>query len=455
MPALNIWSGLRINLAIAENSLMQQVVADYLNENLRLQTKQLTYGDGTSGSHRLKTNLATFVNDYFHPVKEVAANQIIISTGVGGSIDQISWGLCNEGDGILVGKPVYSGFIQGMEKPQENEWLWFLIDCRANAAPVSFGDINPFSVEALQCYERELVDFNQRNPGVQIRALLLANPHNPLGKCYPREVLIEYLKFCECHDIHLIIDEIYAMSIFKTSSNQDATEFHSILSIDIDRFANPLRVHVLYGMSKDFSSNGLRLGIVISRNPDLIAAMSTITVFSWPSAPADLAWCIMLEDRTFLKYYISEHQKRLGQGYEFLAGILDNFGIDYVRGSNAGFFIWADFSFALEKPTDGGDPGLEEDMKLDERIIKCGVHLAAGFGYLAEKPGWFRITFSQPRPLLLLGIAKMMKLLKGVDIHIDLADTNIVDPQKNIPADSTYSSLRSSPEPICTRKYSV
>ncbi|KAF3141703.1 hypothetical protein TWF703_001725 [Orbilia oligospora] len=229
------------------------------------------------------------------------------------------------------------------------------------------------------------------------------------------------------------------MSIFKTSSNHDAVGFHSVLSINMEDIVDPTRVHVLYGMSKDFSSNGLRLGLMVSRNQQLVEAMSSITIFSWPSAPADLAWCIMLEDTIFLEYYISEHRKRLGEGYEFLAGILDNLGIDYTRGSNAGFFVWADLSFALEQPEDGSEPGLAEDMRLDQKLIQNGVHLAAGLGYQAEKPGWFRITFSQPRPLLLKGLAKMMKLLKGVDI--DILELVPASYHKATAVDSTYSSL--------------
>ncbi|KAK6529516.1 hypothetical protein TWF281_008687 [Arthrobotrys megalospora] len=400
-----------INLAIAENSLMQKTVADFLNDNLRLETKNLTYGDGTTGSYRLKNNLARFVNNYFHPIEDVNPSEIIVSSGVSGIMDQLVWTLCNEGDGILVGKP------------------------------------------ALQCYEQELENFNKRKTGARIRAVLLANPHNPLGKCYPRETLLEYMKFCEKHDIHMIADEVYAMSIFKTNSNQNAVGFHSALSVEIANIVDPRRIHVLYGMSKDFSCNGLRLGLVVSRNLQLVEAMPSITIFSWPSTLADLAWCIMLEDAAFLEYYLSEHRRRLGDGYEFLAGILDTLGINYAKGTNAGFFIWADLSFALERPIDGSEPGLEEDMELDQRLIKGGVHLAAGLGYQAEKPGWFRITFSQPRPLLLMGLEKMMKLLTGADVN--LLGAVPAHGQKAQLSDSTYSSLRSSPDPFPQRKYSI
>ncbi|KAK6340591.1 hypothetical protein TWF696_008917 [Orbilia brochopaga] len=393
--------------SIAENSFMQKVVYDYLNKNLRLEAKQLGYGDGPNGSARLRKNLANFVNTYFHPVEDVRPEQIVASSGVSGIMDQLVWILCDEGDGILVGKPMYSGFAKDFEARS-----------RVVPVPVSFGDIDPFSAQALACYEQELMNFNKERPGRRIRAVLLASPHNPFGKCYARQTLLAYMRFCEAHDLHLIVDEIYAMSIFKTMFNEGATEFHSVLSIPNSGIIDPKRIHVLYGMSKDFSSNGFRIGVVISHDKRVIEAMGGLTPFSWPSSPADLAWCIMLEDTAFLEYYLKEHQRRLGEGYEFLAGILDSLGIDYVRGGNAGFFLWIDLSFALERPVHGGEPGIDEDMELDQKLIRGGVHLAAGIGYEAEKVGWYRITFTQPRKLLLMGLEKLIRIVKQTDIKL-------------------------------------
>ncbi|KAF3904782.1 hypothetical protein ABW20_dc0103099 [Dactylellina cionopaga] len=385
-----------INLAIAENYLMHDVVVEFLNKKLRPDASQLTYGEGFGGSVRLRQNLSRFINTYFRPVEEVNLEEIIVSCGANSSIDQLTWTLCNEGDGILVGKPAYAGFD--------------------DAVPVSFGDIDPFSVAALECYEQELKNFTGQSGG-QVRALLLVNPHNPLGKCYPRETLLACMRFCETHNLHFVVDEIYALSIFKTRYNKDGIGFYSALSIDAAGIINPKRVHVLYGMSKDFSSNGFRLGVVISRNQQLIQAMSSISIFSWTSSLADLAWSIMLEDAVFLENYVLEHQKRLVEGYEFLTNILDELGIDYVKGGNAGFFLWLDLSFALEKP-EHGEPGIEEDLKLEQRLRRGGIHLAAGSDYKAEKSGWYRITFTYPRPLIVKGLENMMKTLKGIDISL-------------------------------------
>ncbi|KAF8422469.1 pyridoxal phosphate-dependent transferase [Tirmania nivea] len=387
---------------------MHDELSEYMNKNLRLEPKHLTYGDGAWGSFRLRTNLAGFVNKYFHPVAEVNPEEVIVSSGLNGIMDQLSWATCNEGDGVLIGKPVYPGFKGDLGSRS-----------KVRDVAVSFGDIDPFSVEAVRCYKEHLEAFNNKGEG-KIKAVILANPNNPFGKCYPVETIKALMLFCQQHGLHLISDEIYALSVFKTPYNADAVGFHSVLSIDSTGLIDPNRLHTLYGMSKDFSANGLRLGLIITRNRTLINTLHSIVALSWASAPADLLWSTILEDTKFLTYYLNENQRRLGEGYELLVTTLDKYGINYVKGGNAGLFLWVDLSFALEKPEDGGKPGMVEDKKLNRKILDGKVYLATSMSFQGEKRGWYRITFSHPKPLLMLGLKRLLKTLKGVDIDVEV-----------------------------------
>lgn len=47
---------------------------------------------------------------------------------------------------------------------------------------------------------------------------LLCSPQNPWGRTYSKEVLLDYALFAEKHDIHLISDEIYALSVWDNPS---------------------------------------------------------------------------------------------------------------------------------------------------------------------------------------------------------------------------------------------
>lgn len=69
------------------------------------------------------------------------------------------------------------------------------------------------------------------------------------GQCYSPEVLKGYMKLCQRHSIHLISDEIYALSVFDTG-DPAAIPFTSVLSFDPAGLIDPDYLHVFYGMSK-------------------------------------------------------------------------------------------------------------------------------------------------------------------------------------------------------------
>lgn len=66
------------------------------------------------------------------------------------------------------------------------------------------------------------------------------------------------------------------MSVFDNPADPNATQFASVLSVDLSGIIDPLLVRLLYGMSKDFCGNGLRLGALHSRNSALRAVVMGI-----------------------------------------------------------------------------------------------------------------------------------------------------------------------------------
>lgn len=70
-----------------------------------------------------------------------------------------------------------------------------------------------------------------------------------LGRCYPPETLSALLHLCATKGIHLISDEIYALTTYPRD-DQPSDKFTSIRSLDYSKIIDPSQVHVLYGMSK-------------------------------------------------------------------------------------------------------------------------------------------------------------------------------------------------------------
>ena len=85
--------------------------------------------------------------------------------------------------------------------------------------------------------------------GCVIRALMIINPNNPLGRCYPSATLKMLMRFCQTNGLHLISDEVYTLSVHETGE-AGSRPFCSVLSIDTEGLIAAGRLHVLYGMSK-------------------------------------------------------------------------------------------------------------------------------------------------------------------------------------------------------------
>ncbi len=81
--------------------------------------------------------------------------------GVTSIIDLITYGVADEGDGILIGRPLYTSFASD-------------VNARAGAklCPVSMGAEDPMSEKAVERYEKELV--RQEKEGTKIKAVILS-----------------------------------------------------------------------------------------------------------------------------------------------------------------------------------------------------------------------------------------------------------------------------------------
>ena len=131
--------------------------------------------------------MAKLITTYFHPAIPVTADQILFTSGVTSLNAMYAMCLTDPGDGILLGQPVYGSFNGDLQLPSGCQLIYTAFH----------GD--PFGVQAVERYEKTFLQVREK--GVSIKALLICNPHNPLGQCYPREALEELMRFCQKYQI--------------------------------------------------------------------------------------------------------------------------------------------------------------------------------------------------------------------------------------------------------------
>ncbi|KAM0276829.1 hypothetical protein ACHAQH_006364 [Verticillium albo-atrum] len=338
-------------------------------ENFAINSHALTTGDGFSGSKALRTAIAGYVNPHFKPATPVESQHVSATSGVGLAAEALAFSLLDRGDGVLLGHPYYGQFPADMATRAERDY--------------SDAHNNPFSSDAIEVYEQVLVKSNKS--GIPIKAVILCNPHNPLGRCYPPETLSSYMRFCEKYSLHLICDEVYAGSTWDNPDFPDAPDFTSILSLDPTSLIDPSRIHIAWGMSKEFGSNGTRLGCVIS-------------------SPSDILATLILTSPSFLASFFPTNRKRLAAAHGTITAVLESHGISYAKGANAGFFLWVNLL---------PDATWEEEAQLDKVLLRHKVYLASGKSFGSEKPGWFRVIFSHEKVYLQEGLERIITALKA------------------------------------------
>lgn len=157
-----------------------------------------------------------------------------------------------------------------------------LTTARVKLVLTDFEGVDQFSPAGVKQYEKALL--KAESEGTKIRALMLVNPHNPLGICYPKETIIEMMKLCQKYSIHLLCDEIYATSVYDVG-DPHALPFTSALSFDHTPYIDTDLLHILYGMSKDLAAGGTRLGCIYLRHKNLAKAMRYARLFG------GIEWC--------------------------------------------------------------------------------------------------------------------------------------------------------------------
>ncbi|KAH3992154.1 hypothetical protein HBH98_219580 [Parastagonospora nodorum] len=385
-----------ISFGTAENALMQQELEEFAKK-VHIPGASFRYAYCSAGGTHLPSALATHINEYFHPHQLLVGDDIKITAAATALHSVLAYSLCSPGEAILTTKPYYGRF----ELDFGNEAGVELVAAETDHEKCFDEDVVVALEQKLEACEKV---------GVKVRALLIVNPHNPLGRCYSKPTLLALLSFCAKHALHIISDEIYALSVFSNTKFPDAVPFTSLLSLDTKAIIDPDYVHVTYGLSKDFGAAGLKIGALITRNEQLKKAVHAVLRFHGVSGPSVAIGTAMLEGRVWCRGFIDLARERIGEAYEFVTSRLEELGIEYFKGANAGFFVWIDLSRYLP-PAQEGRSVFERECMLAQKLVDGGVFLHPREEH-SIRPGWFRVVYTMEKVFMAEGMRRLGKVLK-------------------------------------------
>lgn len=444
---------------------VREALARFVNHFLRVpEALHIRAGDvvvgGIAWNHALYERITPSRSHHalLHLQHSPRATFAQLTNGCGSAVESLFHVLCDEGDGVLLPAPAYGGFDMDVER----------------RARVQLVHVHGRSVDGYAVHEHDLVEAlrKARARDINVRALLIMNPVNPTGRVYSATTIRIMAEFCAREQLHFVVDEIYALSVFREHGTADGLDdvdaalqvisptaesssfapFTSVLTMDV--LPCPERIHWLWSFSKDFCVNGFRAGVLVSRNPTIVSAMDELGYFTSTPSVVQKLLRDMVVDLPWCETFFRTNCNRLADAYGYVVGRLVEFNRDFTAkyGGNrvgfplrylpatGGFFLWVDLSyFVLEcQPPMAVDGQQSRTVVLDAtnttsnivaynaavakeralflRLIREGsVYIAPGsVAFHDAEVGWFRIIFAARRPILKLALDRLFGVLWSV-----------------------------------------
>ena len=351
-------------LAVAENKLMWDLLDEQANAIRNVGASSFAY-DEHWGSLRLREGVSRFGGKHLWRT-HIDPESMVIMAGAGATIEALFNALCEPGEGVLVPTPTYAAY-------------WLDLETRINVRVI------PAPTGAEQDFVPTVDDFERALEGADgpISAVLLTNPANPTGRMIAPETLSAISAWARSHQLHLVVNEIYALTTFEPNHFQSAA---TVLGAPADD------IHLVWAFSKDFAASGLRCGVAATANDDVIASMRQHAMFSVVSGDTQHLLATMLDDTEWLDRYLVEMRIRLQRSHRITTEALAGHGFGAVE-ADGGLFVFADLGRALPEQT------WEAEEALWWHILDTtGVNFTPGASCRSPVPGFMRICYATEPP---------------------------------------------------------
>lgn len=173
---------------------------------------------------------------------EITPNDIIVTTGGSEALIFGFMTCLNPGDEVIIPEPFYANYNG------------FAVTAGVTVVPVTAKIENGYALPPIEDFEKLITS--------KTKAILICNPGNPTGYLYSRSELEQLRDIIKKHDLFLFADEVYREFCY------DGAKPHS--AMNLSGIEN--NVILVDSVSKRYSMCGARVGAMITKNKEVIAA---------------------------------------------------------------------------------------------------------------------------------------------------------------------------------------
>lgn len=209
-----------------------------LNAIHNFQPKVVEYSH-SAGMESYRKKLAGYYKSYNINVEH---NEIMITNGGSEAILIAMMTCLNEGDEIIIPEPFYANYNG------------FAVQANVTVKPIRSYIETGFALPPIEDFEKVITP--------KTKAIMICNPGNPTGYLYSKEELQKLRDLVLKYDLYLFSDEVYREFCY---DGKEYTSVMHLLGIDDN-------VVLMDSISKRYSACGARIGALITKNKDVMAA---------------------------------------------------------------------------------------------------------------------------------------------------------------------------------------
>lgn len=229
-----------------------------------------------------------------------------------------------------------------------------------------------------------------------VEAIVLCNPHNPVGRVWNAQEMNEVKRLVQVKDIYLISDEIHCDLVFKEH------KFNSVL-----RECDPKeKVIALSSPAKTFNVAGIKASYVISKNSEiknsLAAAFKVNGLKDLDLFAIEMLDCLYGNPKQALAWLI-DLIKVLEENYHYLEKIFAGMERVELVKSEGSYLAWLKIV---------NSPCTDSDEIRDVLREKYGIDVHEGTIFKENDSSYIRINFGCPMAILQVGMTRLIKAIE-------------------------------------------